>query len=389
MQEPVTGNRSSAPGAFSTAVLYPFLLSRGALLLVAWFARQFSPSWTYADPVGATRGWQHVPERWLDVWGRYDTWWYLDLATNGYRATADLAHQQSNLAFFPLYPALLRGLHALLPGAFQGYAALYTLAVVVANACAVAALWLVFRLVRERWGDEDLARRVVFYSLLFPTGFFLSCAYSESLYLLLAAAAFLLGQRGRWWWAGVLAALVALTRSTGILIVPPLALLYLEQREWALRRTRWDALALLAAPAALAGHAAHLAALSGDPLALFHAQAAWGRSLSSPWTTLALPAHPSMGPFELAGIAGFAILGAALVLKRDHAFGLFTWLSLAPILCSGTLMSASRFLAVVFPAFVPLARLGEREAFDRAVVVVFAFAQAILFAAWSRFYWIA
>jgi hypothetical protein len=369
-------------------VLYPFALSRGALLLVAWFARQFAPSWTYADPVGATRGWQHVPERWLDVWGRYDTWWYLDLVANGYRPAADLARQQTNLAFFPLYPALVRGLHALLPEARQGYAAQYTLAVALANACAVGALWVVYRLVHERWGDERLARRVVLYVLLFPTGFFLSCAYSESLYLFLAAGALLLAQRGRWWGAGALAALVALTRSTGVLIAVPLALLYVERCGWDPRRARPDALALLAAPAALAGHAAYLGLLSGDPLALFHAQAAWGRTLAPPWITLGLPAHPSMGPFELAGVAAFAALGALLLSRRELAYAAFTWLSLAPILASGTLMSATRFLAVIFPAFVPLARLGEREAVDRAVVVGFAFAQAILFAAWSRFYWI-
>jgi Mannosyltransferase (PIG-V) len=386
IETPAAPRRTGA--AFAGAVLYPFLLTRAGLLLVAWFGRQFAPSWTYASPVGATRGWQHVPELTLDVWGRYDTWWYRDLATHGYRPTADLLQQQSNLAFFPLYPALVRALHALLPAARQGYEARYTIAVALSNACALAALWLVFTLVRDRWRDEGLARRVVVYLLLFPAGFFLSCAYSESLYLALAAAALLLGQRGRWWAAGLCAALATLSRSSGILVAPALAVLYLQQ-DGKEPRSRRDALALLLAPAALAAHGAYLAHLSGDALALFHTQAAWGRTLTSPWATLARPFHPSMGPFELAGVALFLVSGGALLLQRQYALATLALLSLGPILLSGTLMSATRFLAVVFPAFVPLAQLGRSELADRGVMVIFALSQAALFVAWSRFYWVA
>ncbi len=373
------------------AVLLPFALTRAALLGVAWWATQFAPSWTYADPVGATRGWQHVPESFLDVWGRYDTWWYLGLVMDGYRAPADLVHQQSNLAFFPLYPTLVRWIHALLPATRQGYAARYTIAVLLSNACALGAAWVVYELVRRRWGDPRLARRTVLYLLLFPAGFFLSCVYSESLFLLLAAGAFLAAQGRRWWLAGACAALATLTRSTGILVAPALAILYVAEPPARGARLRWDALALLLAPAALAAHAAHLAALSGDPLALFHAQSAWGRSLTAPWETLLRPAHPHpmTGGLERVGVVLFLALAGALLLRREYALGAFALLSLCPILLSGTLMSSTRFLAVVFPAFVPLARAGANEHVDRAVLILFGFAQAALFAAWCRFYWVA
>ena len=380
---------STSAATFAAAVLYPFALTRAALLLVAWFAREFAPSWTYHDPVGATRGWLHLPALALDAWGRYDTHWYLDLAARGYHAPARLALEQSNLAFFPLYPALIRGAHALLPSAWQGDAARYLAAVAISNVLALAALWAVYRLVAESWGDDRLARRTVLYLLLFPAGFFLSCAYAEALYLLLSAGAFLLAQRGHWWRAGACALLLGVTRPSGVLVAPALALLYLDQRGWELRRVRWDALALLAAPAALAAHAAHLAALTGDPLALFHAQAPWHRTLAAPWTTLAAQAHPVMGPLEMAATLLFLALALALLRQGRPALAAFALLSLAPVLLSGTMVSATRFLAVIFPAFVPLARAGESEPVDRAVVIGFATAQALLFAAWSRFYWVA
>jgi hypothetical protein len=376
-------------GWLARAVLYPFVLSRAALLVVAWFGTQFAPSWTYFDPVGATRGWSQVPSRVLDVWGRYDTSWYLDVAMNGYAPPADLLRTQSNLAFFPLYPVLVRGVHALLPAAWQGVPAHYVVAVALANLLAVAGLAAVYLLVRDAWDDARLARRTVLYLVAFPAGFFLSCAYSESLYLALSAAAFLAAWRGCWWWSGLAALLLALTRPSGVLAAPALAGIYLARHGFDLRRLRLDALALLAAPVGLALHAAHLAALTADPLALLHVQAAWGRSLAWPWTTLLAPAayHPMVGPLERVGTVIFIALGAALLLERRFALGGFALLSLAPVLLSGTLMSATRFLAVVFPAFAALARFGEREWVDRAVLVAFATAQALLFLAWSRFYW--
>ncbi|GEJ56874.1 mannosyltransferase family protein [Anaeromyxobacter diazotrophicus] len=381
------------PGAaLAAAVLYPFLLTRAGLLLVAWFAAQFAPSWTYFDPTGAARGWSRLPWLALDVWGRYDTAWYLDLARHGYRPPAELLREQSNLAFFPLYSWLVRAGTALLPPAARaGEAGPYLVAVALANACALLGLALVYLVVRDAFSDERLARRTALYLLLFPAGFFLSCAYTESLYLALAAGTFWLAQRERWAWAAATGLLLGLTRASGILVAPALGLLYLSQRGWRLRAVRWDALAITAAPAGLLAHAVHLALLTGDPLALFHAQAAWHRAVAAPWRTLLEPAafHPKMGPLELAGAVLFLALGLALLALRRWALAAFALLSLAPVLLSGTLMSATRFLAVVFPAFIPLAKAGEREAVDRAVVILFTFAQALLFFAWSRFYWVA
>jgi hypothetical protein len=373
---------------FLQAVLYPFVLTRAGLLLTAWYARQFAPSWTYFEPIWATRGWSYVPQRWLDVWGRYDTIWYLDLAAHGYRPPADLALQQSNLAFFPLYPWLIASLHALLPAAWQGDPARFVLAVLLANALALAGLALVYLVFRDALQSSHLARRAVLYLLLFPAGFFLSCAYPESLFLALAAAAFLCAQRDRWWLAGACGLLAGLARPTGVLLAVPLAWMYFSGEE---RRPRPNALALLGPPLGLALHAFRLARLTGDPLAVFHVQAAWGRGFAMPWSTLLHPRafHPHMGPLEAACVLLFLGLGLLLVALRQVPFALFTLATLAPILSSGTFMSATRLLAVAFPAFAALAWLGRREPVDRTVVVLFAMAQAFLFFAWSRFYWVA
>ena len=43
---------------------------------------------------------------------------------------------------------------------------------------------------------------------------------------------------------------------------------------------------------------------------------------------------------------------------------------------------------MIFPAFLALGILGRRPGLDRAVVIGFSFAQAVLFLFWSRFFWV-
>jgi len=388
-----------APGAASDAarrwllrdVLVPFALTRAALLAVAWFATRFGPSWTYPRSAAARRGFSYTHQLWLDVWGRWDTIWYLDVAAWGYRVTGPLDHAQSNIAFFPAYPLLIRAAHALLPAAWQGELARFTVAVTLSNLLALAGLALVHAYVRQRFADAALARRTVLYLLAFPAGFFLSCAYSEALFLCCCAAAFLASARRPFWLAGLSAAVASLARPAGVLLALPLAFHLLESRGWRPWRCWPEALALLLPPLALAAHAANLWSVTGEPLALFRAQAAWGRHLATPWRTFFLPAgyDPHMSPVEQVAVGGFLALGLWLLRKKHFAGGAFTLLSLVPILASGTLTSSVRFLCVLFPAFVALAKIAEDEAVDRLVLVLFGMGQAALFAAWARFYWVA
>ncbi|HZZ83744.1 MAG TPA: hypothetical protein VFE30_04350 [Anaeromyxobacteraceae bacterium] len=388
---PRDASRAAAPGWLARDVLLPFALTRAALLAVAWFAFQFGPSWTYPRAGAAARGFSYTRQLWLDVWGRWDTIWYLDVAAWGYHAAGPISHAQSNIAFFPAYPLLVRAAHALLPAAWQGELGRFAVAVALSNLLAVAGLALTHAYVRERFADPALARRTVLYLLAFPAGFFLSCAYSEGLFLCCCAAAFLASARHRFWLAGLAAAAASLARPAGVLLALPLAFHLLESRGWNPRRTWPQALALLLPPLALGAHAANLWRVTGDPLALFHAQAAWGRHFTAPWRTLFFPDgyDPHMGPVEHVALGVFLLLGLWLLQQRHYAGGAFTLLSLAPILTSGTLMSSVRFLCVLFPAFVALAKLSEREAADRLVLLLFGMGQAALFAAWARFYWVA
>ena len=369
---------------FLRAVLLPFVWTRLLLAGVAWFGDQMSVSWTYPAAEAARRGWAFVPAAWLDAFGRWDAHWYLDVAARGYQLRGPLASVQSNVAFFPLYPWTVRALHAVLPG--HGEGSWYVTALVVSNGALLLGLWLLWRLARDL-SDEESATRTVLYALLFPFGFVLSSAYPEALFLLLSVASLGAASKGRPWLAGGLGLLLALTRPGGVLVAVPLAWIAVERGG-----RRLPALAAAALPGVgLALHAGLLWRVTGDPLALFHAQGAWGRALASPWRTLLHPRdlHPWMGPLEAGALALVAGLGAWLLRRREtRALGIWALVSLVPVLLSGTLLSSVRFAAVIFPAFLALGMLGRRPAVDRAVVTGFSFAQAALFLFWSRFFWV-
>jgi hypothetical protein len=370
---------------FLRAVLLPFAWTRLLLLGVAWFGAQASVSWSYPFPEAARRGWAFLPGTLLDAFGRWDAHWYLDVAARGYALRGPLASVQSNVAFFPLYPWLVRALGAVLPG--QGEASLFVAALLVSNAALLGGLAVVWRIARAS-SDEETAARTVLYLLLFPAGFVLSAPYPEALFLLLSAGSLQAALRGRPVVAGTLGLLLALTRPGGVLVAVPLAFVALERGG-----PRLPALAASALPGlGLALHAGNLWRLTGDPLALFHAQAAWGRALAPPWRTILHPRdfHPWLGPVEAAALALAAAAGAWLLARREtRALGLWTLTSIVPVLLSGTLLSSVRFTAVTFPVFLALAVAGRRPGVDRLVVAGFSFAQAVLFLFWSRFFWVA
>src|SRR5205085_10101646 len=106
--------------------------------------------------------------------------------------------------------------------AFVGH---YVLAgIAISLAAAFGAFLLLYRVAEERLG-ADGGRRAVLYLALFPFALFLQAVYSESLYLLLTLAAFVLAERRRIAWAGVVVGLAVLARPTGLALVPPLILI--------------------------------------------------------------------------------------------------------------------------------------------------------------------
>ncbi|HEY5388882.1 MAG TPA: mannosyltransferase family protein, partial [Thermoleophilia bacterium] len=210
----------------------------------------------------------------LNPWAHWDGVWFIKIATSGY------ADGDGSTAFFPLYPLLLRYV-----GVVFGGNMLVT-GIVISLACYAGCIWLLYRLVRVDFGAATALRAVVYLSLG-PLAFFLQAVYTESLFLFLSLACFVFARESRWRVAGVMGLLAALTRSTGVLLLIPMAYYYYARRGWSLRRSDSQGANLLMVVEGLLVWMTYLSLTFGKPLLFSTAQAQWDRSFAAPSYTVA------------------------------------------------------------------------------------------------------
>jgi len=419
----------------------------GGVVAVAMLG--FGPVRHAFNPPGITRGFGAFGDLMAAPAARWDAAWYLVIAHYGYRPELG-AMTASRTAFFPLYPLGVRLLSDLALGPVIA-------GVLLSLAALAAGLYGLHRLTslevaRLRLPEAGAVPRLVVLLMAFaPMALYFSAVYSESLYFALSVGVFLCARRGHWAGAAALGALASATRSTGVVLMVPIVLIYLygprEDRELdrqaagrlgsrrqsnrallsALRpryRLRADALWLALVPAGLGLYMAHLAFAGGDALAPFHAEAVWKRDFAGPYggiwdgakaayaglrQVMSFQRHhvyfPAAGgsPFINAGhnLLLFAFLLVAIpatigVLRLlPVAYGAYVLAALAlPLsypVASQPLMSLPRFLLVLFPLNMWLAvRLAERpQALTRAVLLTSGLAMMFFVGEFSTWHWVA
>ncbi|MDP2711721.1 MAG: mannosyltransferase family protein [Solirubrobacteraceae bacterium] len=364
------------------------------------------------DPAGLTTPFGPTGDVLAAPLGRWDSVWFMAIAEGGYGGGA-------REAFFPLYPLLVRIVGAPFGSALVGGA-------LASTALLGVALVLLHRLVALDHG-RAVARNAVLVTALFPMSFFFSAVYSESLFLALSVGAIYAARRERWAWAGALGALAASTRSAGVLLLVPLAMIYL----WDVRRPRLhdrrplraDALWLGLVPLGLAAYCAFLALAGHDALAPFQAQEVWLRSFAGPfvgaWDGVVAAWQ---GARQLLSGARepvfFTAAGGDPFVAARHNIELLVWLVLALVALAGVLrrlpaaygayvvaalalplsypvgpqplMSLPRFVAVLFPLAIWLALwMTGRALRERLVLAAFAVALAVYTGVFATWHWVA
>ena len=207
---------------------------------------------------------------------QWDGLWYKLIAEQGYGGPAGQFHKA---AFWPLFPWLMD-----YGSRLTGWT-VDTVGYLVGHLAFAVALVLLYRLVALDF-DRAVARRTLVAIAFFPTALFFSAVYTESLFLALAVGTLLAARLGNWWLAGIAGALAGLTRSYGVLLILPMAVLVLQQHRLDVRR--WFPGALAAAMPALGPviFGWHLERARGDWRLFLDAQTGWDRRSVHPIDTL-------------------------------------------------------------------------------------------------------
>lgn len=153
----------------------------------------------------------------IGVWNVFDTNHYITIATQGYESNPYYL-----TAFFPGFPLLIKLFSTLLFGNSL------LAALLVANVSTIFFFWYFYRLVEADYG-EQVARRAVVFSAVFPTSYYLFLGYTEAPLLAFSLAALYYGRQGKWWAAGMLAGAAALVKQPGIFLFVPLVYMYARQ----------------------------------------------------------------------------------------------------------------------------------------------------------------
>ena len=359
-----------------------FGLSRLLILLITYIGIVLFSINGQRSPVNCTASLRPC----LLAWYHWDAFAYVNIAAHGYIYLPDTA-------FFPFWP-LMEHFGGLLLGGFfpDSY---YVAGVLLANICFYFALVLLYCLLAEDF-EPTLARRALFYFALAPYALFFFAGYTESLFVLLSVGFFLLLRRGRpldWWLAGLLGFVAALTRSSGIILVIPYLVMYIQrywartertQRSWVQKLNAFVPVALI--PAGVAAYMIYLYYTKGNPFIFISQESVyvWHRSFTFPWVGFVSAINSILiAPvFSRSLLQNLLDLGFTLIAVGALTMGwrriplhyalfalglmLFT-LSFPQI--TFPLGSQARYMMSIFPLAILFAFWGKRSHFDQLIML--------------------
>ncbi len=312
----------------------------------------------------------------IQRWTYWDGAIYIHIAQSGYTPP-------EYSVYFPLYPALIR-FSTFIIGPHWATAAL-----LVSNLGALLAYGGIAALAAQ-FASTDNTRKVVRTALIlfaaYPLGFFTAAAYTDGIFVGLAAFALLFAARRRWWWAAAFALLAGWSRPVGPALILPLAWEALQYYRYhrAARaeagkrgeggegsvqralRTAAPALAAICAPIlSVVTFSAYLWRRYGDPLMIVHAEHHWAHFSMSPILSIPVAifafAHVAINSplqfrvlLDLAPVIGALVITlvaarrAPLVLTL-YMLGLLYIVTSEPIDFTDLFISGGRYMIAAFP----------------------------------------
>ncbi|MEA5503511.1 mannosyltransferase family protein [Halotia wernerae UHCC 0503] len=203
-----------------------------------------------------------------DVFSAWDSEWYRKIVAYGYEYIND--GKQHSIAFFPLFPLLIR--------AVMTFGLSFEVAGTLLNNLAfLAALIVLYFWVEERNG-KSAARWTTAILAWCPYSIYGTVIYTEGLFLLCSTAALRAFDKQQYTWVAFWGALSTATRSPGLALIP--AFLFAS---WQQRRGVKAYIASLAVGLGVFLYSLYCQIQFGDALAFVHVQKGWRTSAGFAW----------------------------------------------------------------------------------------------------------
>ncbi|MEG4213045.1 mannosyltransferase family protein [Microcoleus sp. S13_B4] len=290
-------------------------------------------------PLGFVSGF--LPKSGWELFSHWDGKWYTQIANLGYSYAND--GQQHSVAFYPLFPLLIRGLMTL---GMRAEAA----GVLINSLAFLGALLVVYFWVEERY-DAGAAKWTTAVLAWSPFSLFCTVMYTEGLFLFLTASALRAFERGEYIWAAFWGALTTATRGPGVALIPTFLL-----TAWREKRPPLAYTAGFASGIGFFSFILYCAINLEEPLAFIHIQKAWGQPT---W----LEIFKNFFSFRLyaATKVGMVFGGCYLLwyLRKRLSITIicFGFCSLTLLVTSGALQSVERYAYGIVPLSIGLGLL--------------------------------
>lgn len=314
--------------------------------------------------------------------GRWDGIAYRDISRHGYEThllySATGVPQEMRIAFFPLFPYLVKAV------AFPLGGSTLVAGVLVSTVAALVASVGIYRVLRGYISDRAALLVVALWASA-PSAYIESMVYTESLFTALSVFALIALIRHRWLTASALTILAGLTRSTVVIVIAVVvaaALIAILRR-----RDGWRPYAaIVLSPLGILGYWAFLGLRLHHLNAWFISQQAPGWRSSFDFGRQTAKVLVQQLTFSQVGSAYRTVLlvsiavlvpllASTVVLVRDRvvAWQLSAWSAATVVftlLSSGAFTSKPRFLLPCFPLLVPAAVwLAKRKLYTAVPVI--------------------
>ncbi|HEX6976932.1 MAG TPA: glycosyltransferase family 39 protein [Patescibacteria group bacterium] len=313
----------------------------------------------------------HKPILLDSTWNRWDTPHYLYITQHWYGTSGDEANF---IVFPPLYPAIVTFANLLIKNVF-------TSALLVSNFFFILGSLVFYLLVKKDYDEQTALKSLVLLNI-FPTSYFFSIGYTESLFFFLLVSCFFFSQNKNWYESSLSGALTFLTRTMGLITLPTLFVSLLLEKINLKKKILLSVLITIPFIISISTYLAVNWLLFGKIFAFKEVlETHWYKHLDFPWVSiknslgfLKIPlTHDSLmlGLFE----GGLAILCFALIpfiikkLKvRDWVYYI---LSILFITSTSFLLSTPRYLLSIPPLFIFLALISKRKIVFIPLVLIF------------------